>query len=30
MKSALTTDPKIEELLHWEGEQDIMAWLDTL
>ena len=30
MQSALTTDPKIEELLHWEGEQDIMAWLDTL
>jgi site-specific recombinase XerD len=30
MHSALTTDPKIEELLHWEGEQDIMAWLDSL
>lgn len=30
MQSALTTDPKIEELLHWEGEQDIMAWLDSL
>ena len=30
MQSALNTDPKIEELLHWEGEQDIMAWLDSL
>jgi integrase/recombinase XerD len=30
MESVLTTDPKIEELLHWEGEQDIMAWLDGL
>jgi integrase/recombinase XerD len=30
MQSALTTDPKIEELLHWEGEHDIMAWLDSL
>jgi integrase/recombinase XerD len=28
--SVLTTDPKIEELLPWEGEQDIMAWLDGL
>ena len=30
MQSALTTDPKIEELLHWQGEQDLMAWLDSL
>jgi len=30
MESVLTTDPKIEELLQWEGEQDIMAWLDGL
>ncbi len=30
MQSVLTADPKIEELLHWEGEQDIMAWLDGL
>ena len=30
MESLLTSDPKIEELLHWEGEQDILAWLDTL
>lgn len=30
MQSVLTADPKIDELLHWEGEQDIMTWLDTL
>lgn len=30
MESLLINDPKIEELLHWEGEQDILAWLDTL
>jgi len=30
MESLLTSDPKIEELLHWEGEQDILAWLDSL
>jgi hypothetical protein len=30
MESLLTSDPKIEELLHWEGEQNILAWLDTL
>jgi site-specific recombinase XerD len=30
MKSGLTADPKIDELLQWEGEKDIMAWLDSL
>jgi len=30
MQSVLTADPKIDELLHWEGEQDIMTWLDSL
>ena len=30
MKSVLTDDPKIEELLQWEGKDDIMKWLDSL
>ena len=30
MQSVLTADQKIEDLLRWEGEQDIMAWLDSL
>jgi site-specific recombinase XerD len=30
MQSALHIDPKIEELLHWESEHNIMAWLDSL
>jgi site-specific recombinase XerD len=30
MQSVLSIDPKIEELLHWENKEDIMAWLDTL
>ena len=30
MQSVITDDPKIDELLQWEGKQDIMAWLDTL
>jgi site-specific recombinase XerD len=30
MESLLTSDPKIEELIHCEGEQDILAWLDTI
>jgi integrase/recombinase XerD len=30
MQSVLSADPKIDELLHWEGEQDIMTWLDSL
>jgi integrase/recombinase XerD len=30
MDSLLSADPKIEELLHWEGDEDIMAWLDKL
>ena len=30
MRSVLTDDPKIEELLQWEGDGDIMKWLDSL
>jgi integrase/recombinase XerD len=30
MQSVVTDDPKIDELLQWEGKQDILAWLDTL
>ena len=30
MQSVLTDDPKIDELLQWEGESDMMNWLDTL
>lgn len=30
MKSVLTADSKIEQLLQWENKEDIMAWLDSL
>jgi site-specific recombinase XerD len=30
MQSVITADSKIDELLQWEGEKDIMAWLDSL
>jgi site-specific recombinase XerD len=30
MKSVITYDPKIEELLSWENKEDIMEWLDSL
>lgn len=30
MQSVLAQDPKIEELLHWENKEEIMAWLDSL
>ncbi|MBN1905390.1 MAG: integrase, partial [Deltaproteobacteria bacterium] len=30
MKSLVTTDPKIEELIEWSRGGDIMTWLDTL
>ena len=30
MQSVLTNDSKIEELLQWENEGDLMAWLDSL
>ncbi|MBC8177387.1 MAG: tyrosine-type recombinase/integrase [Deltaproteobacteria bacterium] len=30
MKSILTDDSKIEQLLQWENEGDLMAWLDSL
>ncbi len=30
MESVLTDDPKIEELLHWKNQEDMMAYLDRL
>jgi len=30
MQSVLTDDSKIEELLQWDNEGDLMAWLDSL
>ena len=30
MQSVLTDDSKIEELLQWENEADLMTWLDSL
>jgi site-specific recombinase XerD len=30
MKSVITLDSKIEELLDWENKEDIIAWLDSL
>lgn len=30
MDSVLTLDPKIDELLNWESDSDMMTWLDTL
>jgi len=30
MQSVLTEDSKIDELLRWENEGDLMAWLDSL
>ncbi len=30
MQSVLTDDSKIEELLQWENEGDLMDWLDSL
>jgi integrase/recombinase XerD len=30
MQSVLTDDSKIEELLRWDNEGDLMAWLDSL
>jgi len=30
MQSVLTDDPKLDELLQWENEKDIMKWLDSL
>ncbi len=29
-ESILTLDPKIEELIGWENDDDLMNWLDTL
>jgi integrase/recombinase XerD len=30
MQSLITLDPKIEELLQWESDKDMIAWLDGL
>ena len=30
MESILNFDPKIEELLKWESDKDMMDWLDDL
>ena len=30
MQSVILTDSKIEDLLHWESDKDLMGWLDTL
>jgi site-specific recombinase XerD len=30
MDSVLTLDPKIDELLKWESDHDLMTWLDNL
>jgi len=30
MQSVITLDPKIEELLQWESDKDMIAWLDNL
>jgi len=30
MQSVLADDPKLDELLQWENEKDIMKWLDSL
>jgi len=30
MQSLITLDPKIDELLHWESDKDMIAWLDGL
>jgi hypothetical protein len=30
MQSMITLDPKIEQLLQWESDKDMIAWLDNL
>ena len=30
MQSVINNDPKIDQLLQWEGDKDILAWLDSL
>jgi len=30
MQSVISLDPKIEELLQWESDKDMIAWLDDL
>jgi integrase/recombinase XerD len=30
MQSLITLDPKVEELLQWESDKDMIAWLDNL
>jgi hypothetical protein len=29
-QSTLSDDPKIEELMDWENEEETLAWLDSL
>ena len=30
MKSVINDDPKIDQLLQWKGDKDILTWLDSL
>jgi len=30
MQSVINNDPKIDQLLQWQGDKDILAWLDSL
>jgi integrase/recombinase XerD len=30
MQSVIKPDPKIEELLQWESDKDMIAWLESL
>jgi integrase len=30
MQSVINDDPKIDQLLQWEGDKDILTWLDSL
>ncbi len=30
MQSLINNDPKIDQLLQWEGDKDILTWLDSL
>ena len=30
MKSVIISDSKIQDLLQWENDKDMMAWLDSL
>jgi hypothetical protein len=30
MRSNISEDPKIDELIDWENKKDILEWLDSL